>query len=145
MEAKYVINSKENRDFLKNLSQDLLAFGNHFPSPEGSSYYLGDDGTPLTDKPRETWITCRMAHVYSIGSMLGYQGSKDLADAAINGLLNELHDDENGGWYSGITANHEILLNKHCYAHAFVILAATSGLLAKCENAQELLEDALAI
>ena len=35
--------------------------------------------------------------------------------------------------------------NKQCYAHAFVILAACSAVLAKRENAQKLLEDALAV
>ena len=47
----------------------MLAFGHKFPSEGGSSYYLGDDGTPWTERPRETWITCRMAHVYSIEKM----------------------------------------------------------------------------
>ena len=115
MKEKYQIDTTENKAFLKEMTEELLAFGHRFPSPEGGAYYLGDDGTPWVTRPRETWITCRMAHVYSIGSMLGYQGSKDLADAAINGLLNELHDDENGGWYSGITANHEILPNKQTH------------------------------
>ncbi len=145
MVSKYTIDTPENKVFLKNISQNLLAFGRKFPSPGGSSYYLGDDGTPWKDRPRETWITSRMAHVYSIGSILGYQGSGELADAAINGLLHELHDDENGGWYSGITSDNQILPNKQCYAHAFVILAASSGVLAGRENAQKLLEDALAV
>ena len=145
MVSKYTIDTPENKIFLKNISQNLLAFGCKFPSPGGSSYYLGDDGTPWKDRPRETWITSRMAHVYSIGSILGYQGSGELADAAINGLLHELHDDENGGWYSGITSDNQILPNKQCYAHAFVILAASSGVLAGRENAQKLLEDALAV
>ena len=145
MDAKYIIDTRENKVFLKDMAQDLLAFGNRFPSPEGSSYYLGDDGTPWKDRPCETWITCRMAHVYSMGSFLGYPESERLADAAIKGLLHELHDDKNGGWYSGITSDNQILPNKQCYAHAFVILAASSGVLAKCEKAQKLLEDALAV
>ncbi len=145
MDLKYTIDTQENREFLKNMTQDLLRFGSKFPSPGGGSYYLGDDGTPWKDRPRETWITCRMAHVYSMGTFLGYPGSKELAEAAIKGLLGELHDDENGGWYSGLTSDNQILPNKQCYAHAFVILAASSGVLAGCENAQKLLEDALEV
>lgn len=38
---------------------------------------------------------------------------------------------KNGSWYSGRTADGGILPDKMCYAHAFVILAATSGVLAK--------------
>ena len=134
----------ENRkQFLKEMREGLLRFGHQFPSPGGSSYYLGDDGTPWKDRNRETWITARMAHVYSIGSMLGHEGSEALADAALKGLKGELHDDVNGGWYAGLTSCGEIVPSKQCYAHAFVILAATSGILAGRNGAQELLEDAL--
>lgn len=143
MDAKYRIDTQENREFMKQLTGDLLQFGHKFPSPGGASYYLGDDGTPWTDRPRETWITCRMAHVYSIGTFLKHSGSEELVDAAIKGLLGELHDDTNGGWYPGLTATQEILPNKQCYAHAFVILAATSAVLAGRPNADKLLQEAL--
>ena len=127
------------------MTQSLLSFGHRFPSPGGGAYYLGDDGTPWKDRPRETWITARMVHVYSLGSMLGHEGSEALADAALRGLRTELHDDVNGGWYAGLTADGEVLLSKQCYAHAFVILAASSAVLAGRPGAAELLEDALAV
>ncbi|MBR3483313.1 MAG: AGE family epimerase/isomerase, partial [Lachnospiraceae bacterium] len=98
MNNKYIIDTTENKEFLHENSLRLLEFGRKFPSPGGSSYYLGDDGTPWTDRPRETWITSRMAHVYSIGSMMGVAGCKELAEAAIKGLSGELQDKENGGW-----------------------------------------------
>lgn len=145
MRAKYQIDTQENKAFLKEVREQLLAFGHRFPSPGGGSYYLGDDGTPWTNRPRETWITSRMVHVYSIGSFLGHEGSEELADAALKGLRGELHDDKNGGWYAGLTADGEILPNKQCYAHAFVILAASSGLLAGRPGAKELLEEALKV
>lgn len=145
IQPKYQIDTKENKQFLENARKELLSFGHHFPSPEGSSYYLGDDGTPWKDRSRETWITSRMAHVYSLGCFLGHASSKELAAAAIHGLRTELHDDENGGWYAGLTADGEILPTKQCYAHAFVILAASSGVLAGIEGAKELLEEALAL
>ena len=84
-----------------------------------------------------------MAHVYSIGSFLGHAGSEDLADAALKGLTGELHDDINGGWYAGLTCDGTILPTKQCYAHAFVILAASSGLLADRPAAKALLQEAL--
>jgi len=143
MNNKYIIDTEENKAFMKSLTDDLLKFGHKFPAPTGSSYYLGDDGTPWTDRPRETWITCRMAHVYSIGSVLGHEGSEDLIDQALKGIRGELHDDINGGWYPGITADGKILPNKQCYAHAFVILAASSALLAGRPGASELLKEAL--
>lgn len=143
MNPKYQIDTAENKAFLKEIRDGLLSFGHKFPSPGGGSYYLGDDGTPWTDRNRETWITSRMAHVYSIGTFLGHAGSEELADAALKGLRGELHDDVNGGWYAGLTAENEILPTKQCYAHAFVILAATSGVLAGRPGARELLEEAV--
>lgn len=145
MNTKYQINTAENKLFLKEIREELLGFGHHFPSPGGGSYYLGDDGTPWKDRPRETWITSRMVHVYSIGSFLGHPGSVELVDAAVKGLRGELHDDVNGGWYAGLTADGEILPNKACYAHAFVILAGTSAYLAGRPDAKELLDEALAV
>jgi len=143
MKKKYMINTQENRDFLKDRAQALLDFGRKFPSPGGASYYLGDDGTPWPDRNRETWITCRMAHVYSIGSMMGDKGSLELASAAVRGLSGELKDKENSGWYAGLTPDDRIVPDKQCYAHAFVILAASSALLAGVYGADDLLEDAL--
>lgn len=144
-EKKYQLGTAENQEFLKRIREGLLSFGHQFPSPGGSSYYLGDDGTPWKERNRETWITSRMTHVYSIGSMLGHEGSEALADAALKGLRGELHDDKNGGWYAGLTKDNEVVPTKQCYAHAFVILAASSGVLADREGARELLKDALVL
>lgn len=145
MEKKYLLDSPENKAFLRSLTENLLAFGHRFPAPSGASWYLGDDGTPWMDRPRETWITCRMAHVYSIGSLLRHPGSEALADAALRGITGELHDAANGGWFPGINADGSILPGKQCYAHAFVILAACSALLAGRPNAEVLLDQALEV
>lgn len=143
MKKQYIINTDENKDFCMKEALGLLEFGEKFPSPGGGSYYLGKDGMPLLDRPRETWITSRMVHVYSIGKMLGYKNADELAKAGLKGLLGELKDDANGGWYAGRTAEGGILPSKQCYAHAFVILAATSALIAKVDGAKELLDEAL--
>lgn len=145
MNPKYIYNTKENKEFLKENASALLNFGRKFPSPGGGSYYLSDDGTPWVDRPRETWITCRMAHVYSIGAMMGVSGSKELAAQAIKGLLGELKDNKNGGWYAGLTKDNVPLDYKQCYAHAFVILAGTSAYLAGVDGAKELLDEALKV
>ena len=145
MNAKYQINTVENKQFLKEMTENLLSFGHKFPSPDGSAYYLGDDGTPWTERNREGYVTCRMAHVYSIGTFLGHEGSEALVDAALKGLRGSLHDDVNGGWYPGLTKENEFLPGKQCYAHAFVLLAATSGILAGRPGAKDLLEDAMEV
>lgn len=142
---RYILDTDENRKYLEDNAKALLEFGRRFPSPGGGSYYLGDDGTPWTERPRETWITCRMAHVYSIGSMMGVEGCRELAEAAVKGLNGELKDNVNGGWFAGLTKDNEPLPDKQCYAHAFVILAATSAKLAGVKGADELLDAAVKI
>ncbi len=145
MEKKYCIDTQENRDFLREIRERLFAFGHRFPSPGGSSWYLGDDGTPWTEKNREAYVTCRMAHVYSIASLMGYEGSEALVDAAVKGLRGELRDKEHDGWYEGLTPGGSHLSGKQCYAHAFVILAGTSAYLAGRPEAEELLQEALEV
>ncbi|MCR5355967.1 MAG: AGE family epimerase/isomerase [Lachnospiraceae bacterium] len=143
MDKKYLYGTDENREFLKDNVKSLLDFGRRFPSQKGSSYYLGDNGEPVKENNRETWITSRMIHVYSIGSMLGDKGSRELAAAGLKGLAGELNDKVNGGWYAGLTKDDEVIPGKQCYAHAFVILAASSAYLAGIEGAKELLDKAL--
>lgn len=140
---KYLIDTEENKQFLKDVCNTLFGFGHKFPSPGGGSYYLGDDGTPWTERNRETWVTSRMVHVYSMASFLGHEGSEELIDAGLKGLTGELHDTVSGGWYAGLAADGSILPTKQCYAHAFVILAASSALLAGRPGAKELLDEAL--
>ena len=64
-DPKYQIGTPENKKFLDISRDNLIAFGRRFPAVDGSSYWLGDDGTPWKDRNRATWITCRMTHVYS--------------------------------------------------------------------------------
>ncbi len=93
---------------------------------------------------RETWITCRMVLMYIVWeSCLGDKESPALVHGAVHGLLEELKDRENGGWYPGITPDNKFLPDKQCYAHAFVLLAASSALLAGEKDAETLLKDAL--
>ena len=145
MDKKYIIDTQENRDFLQNNIKSLLEFGKYFPSPSGSSYYLGDDGKPWIDRNRETWITSRMVHVYGIGKILRFPKCGELAAQGLKGLAGELKDVRNGGWYAGITRDGKPLEGKACYAHAFVILASTTAFLAGIEGAEELLSEALRV
>ena len=145
MNRKYQLDTEENAAWLRTLREDLLRFGRNFPSPGGSAWYLGDDGTPWKEKNRETYCTARMCHVYSIGTFLGFEGSKALAGAALRGLRGELKDTRSGGWYPGLTSQDQPLPDKLCYAHAFVILAASSGLIAGLEGAGDLMEEALEV
>jgi len=145
MEKKYQIDTAENKAFMQEIANDLLRFGQHFPSPGGSAWYLKEDGTPWEEKTKDTYETCRMAHVYTMGKFLGFEGSEALVDQALKALMGEAKDVKNGGWYSGITQNGQTVPGKLCYVHAFVILAASSALLIDRPMAKELLEEALKV
>lgn len=142
MFAKYQIDTEENRAFMKMMRDDLFEFGKNFPSPGGSAWYLKNDGSPWKEKNRESYCTSRMAHVYSIAYLMGVPGAKKLASEAVKALKGELKDKENGGWYTGLTAENKPMPLKLAYAHAFVILAASSAICAGIDGAEELLKEA---
>ena len=79
---RYTLGTEANRIFMASETYELLKFGKGFPAPNGGSGWLNADGTLDPSHGVETWITSRMAHVYSIGAMLGYLGAGELADAA---------------------------------------------------------------
>ena len=101
--AAYVFGSPENHDLLEAESNELLHFGHRFPAPNGGSTWLDDRGNPDPSHGIQTWITCRMAHVYTLGAIHGEPGAEELVDKALDGLRGPLHDDVNGGWYPSTT------------------------------------------
>ena len=133
------------RDWLARHGEGLLAFGRRTPYPGGGAAWLADDGSPWLDRGVETWITARTAHVYSIGTLLGVPGCRPVAQAALAGLAGRLRDEEHGGWYSSISADGTPSADKAAYAHAFVVLAASSATAAGLAGADTLLADALAV
>ena len=74
--------------------------------------------------------------------LVGHPGSEELVDAGLKGLRGELHDDENGGWYPAVTPDGGHVADKQAYAHAFVLLAASSATLIGRPGARELLDNA---
>ena len=114
--------------------------------------YMGPDGTVDASRPVELWITCRMTHVFCLAALQGVDGAAEFADHGIASLTGPFADDEHGGWYSGIghylddegKAKPVEGTRKEAYAHAFVVLAATSAVAAGRPGAQDLLDQALA-
>ncbi|AEV84762.1 sugar isomerase [Actinoplanes sp. SE50] len=123
--------------------QRLLDFGRAFPHPLGGAAWLRTDGTPDLDAPVHTWITARMAHVYSLGDLLGVPGAGPLTDAALAGLTGVLADREHGGWHPSVSPDGLPAAGKSCYDHAFVVLAASTATIARRPGAPALLTRAL--
>ncbi|GII97942.1 mannose/cellobiose epimerase-like protein (N-acyl-D-glucosamine 2-epimerase family) [Sediminihabitans luteus] len=126
----------------------LLEFGAGSLLPDGGAGWLDDDGGLDPAQPVHTWITSRMAHTFALGALLGVDGSTDRAARALAGLTGVLHDDAHGGWYAarGVPGAGESGTDdgtKAAYAHAFVVLAASTGSVAGIPGARELLAEAL--
>ena len=122
----------------------LLAFGRHVAHPSGGAAWLDDDGDPDLSRPVYTWITSRTVHVFGLGALLGVDGSASIATAALDGLRTTLHDPEHGGWFHAVDASGAPVEGtaKSCYDHAFVMLAASTAVVAGLAGAEELLAEA---
>jgi len=105
--------------------------------------WLLDDGTVDAARPTELWITCRMTHVLALGALLGRPGCAPGVDHGVAALAGAFHDDEHGGWYSALGPDGPTDDGKTAYAHAFVVLAASSAAAAGRPGARDLLADAL--
>lgn len=131
--------------WLRTESLRLLDFGRGAVPTSAGAGWLDDDGAIDPVRGTFTWITGRMAHVYSLGHLLGVPGAGPVATRAIAALRTTLHDDEFGGWYASIGPDGRPDTTKSAYAHAFVVLAASTAAAARIDGAQALLEDALAV
>ena len=123
----------------------LLRFAEGSIREDGAACWLDDAGRPDTSHPVETWITARMAHIFAVGQLLGVSGAGTHAERAIAGLRDVLGDAEFGGWLAARGEGEELVGTKEAYAHAFVVLAASTGKIAGVPGAVELLTDALAV
>lgn len=105
--------------------------------------WLNDDGA-LLDRPLELWITCRMTHSAALGLLSGRSEFADLVDHGIAALRTSFRDGEHGGWFAtidGVTGT-AVDDSKQAYPHAFVLLAASSAVVAGRPGAEELLDEA---
>ncbi|WP_454299934.1 AGE family epimerase/isomerase [Salana multivorans] len=133
--------------WLEEHTDSLLAFASGSAIDAGFGY-LDDDGELTDTDPAgqaELWITCRMIHSFSLGVLLGRPGYKVLVDHGLGSLQQVFADDENGGWFSKVTPEGPSAAIKEAYAHAFVLLATSSALLAGGHGAAELLAEAKAV
>jgi mannose/cellobiose epimerase-like protein (N-acyl-D-glucosamine 2-epimerase family) len=123
----------------------LLDFGRGaVPSDRGAAW-LDDGGAVDAARPVFTWITARTAHVYALGDLLGVPGTRPVASRALAALGTSLRDEEYGGWYASLAPDGSADTTKSAYAHAFVVLAASTGVVAGFYGARDLLDEALEV
>lgn len=129
---------------------ELLRFAAASERPDGFGN-LDAKGLLEADTPTELYVTCRMTHVFALASVLDEKPAEggpsrerliELATHGIEALRNgPLHDEVNGGWHSAASGPRA----KQGYGHSFVLLAASSGVVAGIDGAEELLADAMAV
>ncbi|MFZ1382931.1 MAG: AGE family epimerase/isomerase [Scrofimicrobium sp.] len=147
------IESVEHNRWLSRQMQALLEHGKAAVAPTGYGYFKSD-GSLDTERPVDLAITARMTFAYSLGTLLGIPGCRRYCDHGIRSLQTYFKDRDKGGWFTAI--EHEPNQDgtgtpwkdggdrKWQYAHAFLILAASTAATANRPGATELLRDALA-
>ncbi|XAS77044.1 AGE family epimerase/isomerase [Dermatophilaceae bacterium Sec6.4] len=137
------IDQPDHRAWLLRQTALQLQFARNFPHPGGGSWWLDEQGRPDQAKPVHTYVTARMLHAYSLGHLAGIPGCAPLAARALQGLTGQLRDAVNAGWFASIGPGPECDDAKEAYAHAFVVLAASSATFADIPGARALLDEAL--
>lgn len=140
-------------DYLRALRAELLRFAARSRHPLGFAW-LDEHGVIDPAMTVQLWITCRMTHVFSLGALageppaVGGPDAEQLAALATHGvaaLAGPFADRAHGGWYAEVVDEGPADTTKSAYAHAFVILAASSATAAHVPGAPALLEQALEV
>ncbi len=139
--------SPEHDAWLEEAGRALLEWGAASRTEHGFGW-LDSNGKLDPSHDLELWINCRMTHCFALASIRGTDSTRDFAELAAHGLKalsGPFRDAEHGGFFSIISRESGTPVDdsKQAYAHAFVVLAASSLVEAKIPDAEELLETAL--
>jgi sulfoquinovose isomerase len=126
----------------ENQRKNLVTFGRKgFAESLGGYGHLQAEGVVKTEAGLATWVNCRATYCFALDVLAGNQDSYADAEAGGRALLEKLWDSEHGGWFTGVTPEGVPFDNgdKVAYAHAFVLLAASSLTAIKSPLGAELL------
>ena len=138
---------RDNMDSQWRLSEfdALVEFGKKSLVPLGFGTLLAD-GSIDSSSGAQLWINCRMTHIFCLDYLRGDTSARPYAEHGINALLRHFRDAKSGGFFAILTPEGipmgEAGARKEGYAHAFVLLAASSGLQAGIAHSQELFDAA---
>ncbi len=106
---------------------------------------LRDDGSVFDRMTKHLVGTCRFVYNFSLSSIV--LGEDRYRDAAAHGVrfLQERHRQADGGYAWVLNGRDVDDGTRHCYGHAFVLLAAAGARKAGVEGADALLEDVHAL
>jgi sulfoquinovose isomerase len=118
----------------------LIDFGRGAVLPGGGFGWLDDHGQADETKPCPLYLNARMTHVFSLAHLTGADGTQALAAWGVQALATRFADREHGGWFASLEAGGQVAdATKMNYAHAHVLLAASSATAAGIPGAQDLL------
>lgn len=151
--SKGVARTGGHQQWLQERMDDLFDFGLK-SKVLGGFGYLDDNGNIDRSQDLQTFITCRMTHIYSMYLVENQHLSPDsqrviqaqqMATHGVASLLDYVQDHRYGGFYERIRIEGETAVAveggevKSAYAHAFVLLAAASAMYAGIDRAEELM------
>ena len=123
----------------------LIEFGRAAALPDGGFGWLGTDGRIDPAQPRPLYINARMTYVFALAHLTGVADAGALAASGLGALASRYADREHGGWFASLDSAGNVLdTAKANYAHAHVLLAASSALAAGIPGADAALEAATA-
>ncbi len=118
----------------------LLDFGRGAALPGGGFGWLGADGTLDESQPCPLYINARMTHVWALAHLQGVAGAAALAASGLAAFAGRYADPVNGGWFSSLDVAGKVVDPvKANYAHAHVLLAASSATAAGIPGAADVL------
>jgi len=140
------------RSWLLGESFRLLDFFRATVGPDGCFVELDDDGRamptgcPPATEPRQSLLTvARAVHCYALGELLGVPGSRTIVARGLDVLWSEHRDRVHGGYVEATGRPSATVATKSAYGHAFVLLAASSGIVAGHDVARQIYDDVLEV
>jgi sulfoquinovose isomerase len=115
----------------------LLAFVERGLAASGGRFvWLGVDGAPDLSRPLGLYAVARLVHCFSVETLLGRAGAREIAERAVDDLLLNFADAVYGGFRADARAGGSD--RKELYGHAFALLAGASARQAGVRGAETL-------
>ncbi|MBS1301783.1 AGE family epimerase/isomerase [Loktanella sp. SALINAS62] len=134
------IDDPSHRRFLAADARAQLDFFAASLDQNGAIAALDRSGTPRP-VPQELHTVTRFVHSYALGQIAGYPGAARLVDAGLDALWNQHRDTVHGGYVWAVRDGAITDDQKLAYGHAFVLLAASTAMIAGHERARNLFDD----
>nr|WP_275941204.1 AGE family epimerase/isomerase [Planosporangium flavigriseum] len=106
--------------------------------PEGGFGWLDVNGAVDPSLPRPLYANARMTYVFALAHLLGVPDTVQLSESGVRAMMTEYADAEHGGWFTSLDFHGTIIdATKMSYAHAHVLLAGASAVVAGVPGAQD--------